>query len=286
MATKPSATEPYGVVDMDPARERELLRRQVMTLQSELTAARTQLTEMDDLRAQVRRLSSDLERLLATTQNTYREDPRSTSYREETPRPPSSREDPRASSYREDPRSPSYREDPRSSSHQEDPPRPASFVTEVRAARGAPSPPLRRDEDVGYAPAPLPVHRPEQGIDFGAITELSPAQLDDLPYGLITLDATGRVVHYNDTESRLVGLPKDRVVGRNFFQEVAPCTRLREFEGRFRELVLDPARVRVKTFDVVFRFPRGDQHVTVVMTPAKVRGRFHVALLRRSIEER
>jgi hypothetical protein len=145
MATKPSATEPYGVVDMDPARERELLRRQVMTLQSELTAARTQLTEMDDLRAQ---------RLLATTQNTYREDPRSTSYREETPRPPSSREDPRASSYREDPRSPSYREDPRSSSHQEDPPRPASFVTEVRAARGAPSPPLRRDEDVGYAPAP------------------------------------------------------------------------------------------------------------------------------------
>jgi photoactive yellow protein len=129
-----------------------------------------------------------------------------------------------------------------------------------------------------------PIQAPDQGLDFGAISALSPEELDGLPYGMITLDAAGRVIHYNDTESRLVGLPKERVIGRNFFQDIAPCTRLREFEGRFRELVLDPTRVRVKTFDFVFRFPRGDQHVTVVMTPAKVRGRFHLALLRRSID--
>jgi photoactive yellow protein len=119
------------------------------------------------------------------------------------------------------------------------------------------------------------------GIDFGAIAKLTPDKLDGLPYGLITLDSVGRVIHYNDTEARLVGLPKDRVIGKNFFTDVAPCTRLREFEGRFMELAADPIKVRVQTFDFVFRFAKGEQHVTVVITPARARGQFHMALIRR-----
>jgi photoactive yellow protein len=121
-----------------------------------------------------------------------------------------------------------------------------------------------------------------QGLDFGAVSQLSPEELDSLPYGLITLDANGRVLHYNDTESRMVGLPKERVVGRLFFGEVAPCARVREFRGRFEELARDPLRVRVQTFDFVFRFANGEQQVTIVMTPARTRGQFHVALLRRT----
>ena len=39
--------------------------------------------------------------------------------------------------------------------------------------------------------------------------------------------------------------PKERVIGRNFFTEVAPCTRVGEFEGQVYELVRDPSRVRV-----------------------------------------
>ena len=127
------------------------------------------------------------------------------------------------------------------------------------------------------------VASPDQGIDFGAVARLSPAELDKLPYGLITLDALGRVIHYNDTESRMVGLPKERVIGRNFFTDVAPCTRVREFEGRFHELARDPVRIRVQSFDFVFRFARGEQHVSIVITPARVRGQFHLALLRRAI---
>ena len=127
------------------------------------------------------------------------------------------------------------------------------------------------------------VAAPGQGIDFGAVARLSPDELDKLPYGLITVDAQGRVIHYNDTESRLVGLPKERVVGRNFFGEVAPCTRVREFEGRFVELARDPSRVRVQSFDFVFRFARGEQHVSIVITPARLRGQFHMALIRRAI---
>lgn len=125
-----------------------------------------------------------------------------------------------------------------------------------------------------------------QGLDFGAIARLTPEQLDTLPYGLITLDAEGRVVHYNDTESRLAGLPKERVVGRNFFIEVAPCTRVRAFEGRFRELAQDPTAVRVQSFDFTFAFSHSEQQVSIVMTPARRRGHFHLALIRRAIQAR
>lgn len=137
---------------------------------------------------------------------------------------------------------------------------------------------IPRGETRGFEPSPV-----SGGIDFGAVSRLSPDELDTLPYGLICLDAHGRVVHYNDTESRMARLPKGKVVGRNFFTEVAPCTRVREFEGQFQDLVRDPSRVRVRSFDFVFRFRHSEQHVTIVMTPARTRGLYNVALLRRSI---
>jgi photoactive yellow protein len=150
-----------------------------------------------------------------------------------------------------------------------------------------PRAPMRSDITPSPRPtpaSPLPrVAAPDQGIDFGAVARLSPEELDSLPYGLITLDARGRVIHYNDTESRMVGLPKERVIGRSFFGEVAPCTRVREFEGRFLELVKNPVSVRVQTFDFVFRFARGEQQVTIVITPARTRGQYHLAILRRAI---
>lgn len=127
------------------------------------------------------------------------------------------------------------------------------------------------------------VQRPDQGVDVGAVSKLSEKELDTLPYGLVVLDADGRVVHYNDTESRLAGLPQERVIGRDFFGEIAPCTRIKAFEGRFRELVADPQRVRTQTFDFVFRFPHSDQHVSITMVPARRRGHFNVAMVRRSV---
>ena len=121
------------------------------------------------------------------------------------------------------------------------------------------------------------------GLDFGTVSRLSPNDLDQLPYGLICIDAQGRVVHYNDAEARLARLPKERVVGRNFFTDVAPCTRVREFEGEFQALVKDPSTVRVRSFDFIFRFHHSEQHVTIVMTPARQRGLYNIALLRRDI---
>lgn len=145
-----------------------------------------------------------------------------------------------------------------------------------RVAREAPPAPFAATPS-----GPMFVLPRDQGLDFGAIKQLSPEELDALPFGLITLDAEGRIIHYNDTESRMVGLPKHKVIGRRFFGEVAPCARVREFEGRFLELVRDPYRVRVQTFDFVFRFANGAQQVTIVITPARERGQYHMAFLRR-----
>ncbi|HYR30155.1 MAG TPA: photoactive yellow protein [Thermoanaerobaculia bacterium] len=67
------------------------------------------------------------------------------------------------------------------------------------------------------------------------ITRMSEEQLDELPFGAIRLDKSGKVLSYNMTESKLTGRDPKRVIGRNFFTEVAPCTNVQGFAGRFRE---------------------------------------------------
>jgi photoactive yellow protein len=59
--------------------------------------------------------------------------------------------------------------------------------------------------------------------------------LDALPYGAIQLDVQGTVLKYNAYEEQLAGMTRQSVVGKNFFKEVAPCTDVKEFYGRFKE---------------------------------------------------
>ena len=47
---------------------------------------------------------------------------------------------------------------------------------------------------------------------------------DELPFGLIVMDRRGYVIGYNAFEAHLSGLDVDRVIGRNFFETVGPCT--------------------------------------------------------------
>jgi photoactive yellow protein len=67
------------------------------------------------------------------------------------------------------------------------------------------------------------------------IDRMSVEQLDELPFGAIRLDKDGRILSYNTTESKLTGRDPKRVIGRNFFKDVAPCTNVQGFAGRFRE---------------------------------------------------
>lgn len=94
---------------------------------------------------------------------------------------------------------------------------------------------------------------------------LSGAELDELPVGVIQLDRDGTVLQYNETESSLARLSQSDVVGRNFFREIAPCTAVRDFQGRFDEGV--EAGDLDTTFAYRFRFPDDRvKDVTITMS--------------------
>ncbi len=92
----------------------------------------------------------------------------------------------------------------------------------------------------------LPAHSADHVVY--AADGLSSAELDALPYGMIQLDSQGTVLRYSSAETRLSGLTAGETVGRNFFRDVAPCTQVGDFFGRFQE------GVRARQLDVVFNF--------------------------------
>ncbi len=100
-------------------------------------------------------------------------------------------------------------------------------------------------------PAPSLATDPIYGADA-----LTSAELDALPYGMIQLDSRGVVLRYSQAEARLSGRTAADVVGRHFFDEVAPCTRVREFHGRFVDGVRAQQLDTVFTFRFAFRPPR------------------------------
>lgn len=59
--------------------------------------------------------------------------------------------------------------------------------------------------------------------------------LDKLRYGVIGFNPDFCVTAYNATESRNAGLPSARVLGRNIFEEVAPCMNNFMVARRFAE---------------------------------------------------
>ena len=64
--------------------------------------------------------------------------------------------------------------------------------------------------------------------------------LDGAPFGIVAMDPSGAVVAYNAYESQVSGLSAARVIGRNFFSEVGPCTNNFMVAQRFEEeLMLD-----------------------------------------------
>lgn len=105
-----------------------------------------------------------------------------------------------------------------------------------------------------------------------AIESYDDAQLDELPFGVICLDARGTILKYNLAEARLARLDRSRVLGKNFFRQIAPCTATPDFEGRFREFLAGVER-RI-AFRYVFDFKFGAQDVDVELVRAS--GRPHI----------
>jgi photoactive yellow protein len=102
-------------------------------------------------------------------------------------------------------------------------------------------------------------------IKFGAdhidnLVAQDPSRLDRLPFGAILVDRTGRIMKYNQGETAIVGRTAAEVMGKNFFNDVAPCTKGHTFQGRFHDGV---AKGAVNTmFEYAFDYK---------MQPTKVR---------------
>jgi len=98
-------------------------------------------------------------------------------------------------------------------------------------------------------------------------------RFDELPFGIIEVDGDGRIMLYNRREEELAGLQRSQVLGRLFFSEVAPCTGVAEFEGRFRAMVASGKPTR-EELDFVFQFPGSTQLVSIILSwaPAWNRG--------------
>lgn len=93
--------------------------------------------------------------------------------------------------------------------------------------------------------------------------DLQSSDLDSLPFGMIQLDRTGRILKFNQTEAKLARINRDRQIGKSFFDEVAPCTKVREFYGRFQEGLA--RRNLYETFGFVFKFDHGWRNVAITM---------------------
>ena len=120
-------------------------------------------------------------------------------------------------------------------------------------------------------------------MDLSGTTELfdlPEGEIDALPFGLIAVDADGTIAQYNAYESRLSRLSKERVIGRNFFRDVAPCTAVKAFWGRFQRFAAlegDGA----ESFDFEFPFAFGRQYVNVTfLRSAKNHGQIKILVNR------
>ena len=91
---------------------------------------------------------------------------------------------------------------------------------------------------------------------------LTPGELDSLPVGMIQLDRTGKVLKFNQTESDLARVAAADAIGKSFFDEVAPCTKVQAFYGKFLEGVQN--RQLQTVFDYVFRFRDGREKNVVI----------------------
>ncbi|HEU4885767.1 MAG TPA: PAS domain-containing protein [Longimicrobium sp.] len=91
---------------------------------------------------------------------------------------------------------------------------------------------------------------------------LTEDELDSLPVGMIQLDRNGTVLKFNQTESSLARVEKGEAVGKSFFDEVAPCTKVQEFHGKFVEGVAN--RNLHTVFPYQFRFRDGREKNVVI----------------------
>ncbi|MEL6977978.1 MAG: photoactive yellow protein [Pseudomonadota bacterium] len=75
-------------------------------------------------------------------------------------------------------------------------------------------------------------------IPFGAqdidnILQREPQRVEKLPFGAIVLNRQGKIVKYNQAEGLIAGRNPADVIGKDFFNDIAPCAKGKRFHGEF-----------------------------------------------------
>jgi photoactive yellow protein len=91
---------------------------------------------------------------------------------------------------------------------------------------------------------------------------LSRADLDALPFGVVRMDADGTIISFNKTERELSRVGHKRMIGRNFFEEIAPCANVRAFRGKFEKFLA--GKKKSEEFEYTYDFRSGAVHVRLI----------------------
>ena len=99
---------------------------------------------------------------------------------------------------------------------------------------------------------------------------MTDAQLDAVPFGLIKLDKTAKILRYNKVEGELTGRDPKSVMGRNFFLDLAACGVGPMFWGRFKQGIMKTDYD--ETFPYVYYHEMPETAMLVRMTLSRVVG--------------
>jgi len=69
--------------------------------------------------------------------------------------------------------------------------------------------------------------------DLDNILAREPQRAEYLPFGAAMLDRAGKIVKYNKAEGLIANRTPEDMVGKDFFNEVAPCAKGKRFHGEF-----------------------------------------------------
>lgn len=74
---------------------------------------------------------------------------------------------------------------------------------------------------------------PFGSADLDNILAREPQRAEYLPFGAVLLDRNGTIVKYNKAEGLIASRTPEDVIGKNFFNEIAPCAKGKRFHGEF-----------------------------------------------------
>lgn len=66
------------------------------------------------------------------------------------------------------------------------------------------------------------------------LPQMSRSEVDSLGFGVVKVDDSGKIELYNRYEAELAGIEPSQAEGKNFFNQIAPCTNNRIVFGQFK----------------------------------------------------